>query len=962
MKKNLRKVKLKLQNPLQLGSNDQSNSKPNTPVSLTFSSSASPSSSSYGYTSPGFRTDTFPVTGNSGFANEDFGSPSPSLDSSLNSPSLPTPSSDDRSQCGNYFHLVSKTESGSPHKDLFQSGSGFYPLDDIGVPMDLSEKSHTYPVSTLPHSSASSQPKIRPSTSMSSASSFQQYNVDTSSSPNSLPLSNDLVLRKSEGLDLYSLYERISFLFSHINYSFKSGELNHLPYYVHSVQRELFSLFHSTGIFYLLLQYAPGGSETGSSIYVFFERLFPHLSRLALLADIKNGNFTRGTLIPMLSSCTEKLFYILQSFMITCANNSSYLQLYTNSIAFIEGIPSAGNWSGNGLLNSANSTRFLSSAATLSSLDTYLYFLFQICSESMEKLKGETSNVDDDLIDDICYPIINQCKEVLNYIEKWNLSTITDSSNENILRSFFTKKQICYDLTGEVTCFFQELNLESVDKQFIIMRIASIASNFQQLFELMFTLVKGQAFADCENADFLCNNFQNSFVDESYEPEVLELYQNIDSPSEISRSSDYTAISSSSRESFTIWRWSRRLSTLLDDISDEPLIYNDNKLRGGTLSSLVNYLIANVHMDKEFRHIFLLTYKSFVTANELLALLIMKFHSTIPLGITEDKLRIWKKKDLIKKKNICTVINLWVQKYFAEDLNSKRVLVCLSELNTFIRDFVIPSFHIGTVILEEIDNLWKESEVPELINQVATLNVFAYSPKDFAVQATIIEFDCFKSIPTSEWINKRWLDHRSCSAIRDSINFSNCFTFWIINCILERRNVKARVFVISYFIQVAYECLAIHNFSTLIAIVSALNSAPVYRLRAAYKLVSAEDMNKLKGLQEVVESKKNFVAYRTLIKQIELPCVPFLGVFLSDLTFIDEGNSEIIDGFPHLINFSKRQRICSVVDEICYYQSVFYNYIENERFTNTIRRHCRCVNQDLSDLFDKSLSIEPRGS
>ncbi|EPY53906.1 exchange factor Cdc25p-like protein [Schizosaccharomyces cryophilus OY26] len=961
MKKNLRKVKLKLQNPLQLGFSDQSNSKPNTPVSLTFSSSAasaSPSPCSNGNFSPGFRTDPFTVA-HFGYANEDFGSPSPSVDSPLNSPSLPTPSSDDRNQCGTYFHPVSKTESVRSHKGLIRSASDPYSVDDFAATMFPNDKLHT---STVPQSTTSNRPTLRPSTSMSSSSSFPQYNPDSSFMTSILPLSSDLALRKSEVLDLYSLYERISFLFSHIFHCLNCAELKHLPFYVNSVQRELFSLFHSTGIFYLLLQNTSRGSETGNSFFVFFERLFPHLSRLALLSDLKNGNFTIGVLIPMLGSCTEKLFYILQSFMITCANSSFFLQHYTNSIAFVEGTPSAGNWSGNGLTNSTNSTRFLSSAATLSSLDTYLYFLFQNCSESMEKLKSQIVKVDDDLIDDICYSIINQCKEVLNYIEKWDLSAVSEISNENILQSFFIKKQLCYDLTGELACFFQELTLGNVDKQSIVMRITGVALSFQQLFGYMYTMVKGETFASFDKTDFLCKKFQSYFVDDSYEPEVSGLFKNGDNPSEISRSSGYTAISNNSKESFTVWRWSRRLSTLLDDISDEPLIFNNNKLRGGTLSSLVSYLIANVHMDKEFRHVFLLTYKSFVTANELLALLIMKFHSTVPLGISEDKLAIWKKKDLIKKKNICTVINLWVQKYFAEDLNSKRVLVCLSELNAFVRDFVIPSFHIGTVILEEIDNLWKESEIPEPVNQVATLDVFSYSPKDFAVQVTIIEFDCFKSIPTSEWINKRWLDHRSRSAIRDSINFSNCFTFWIINSILDRKNIKARAFVISYFIQVAYECLAVHNFSTLIATVSALNSAPVYRLRAAYKLVSLEDTNKLKGLQEIVESKRNFVAYRTLIKQIELPCVPFLGVFLSDLTFIDEGNPEIIDGFPHLINFSKRQRISSVVDEICYFQSVFYNFVENDRFTNSIRQHCQNVNQDLSDLFDKSLSIEPRCS
>ena len=47
----------------------------------------------------------------------------------------------------------------------------------------------------------------------------------------------------------------------------------------------------------------------------------------------------------------------------------------------------------------------------------------------------------------------------------------------------------------------------------------------------------------------------------------------------------------------------------------------------------------------------------------------------------------------------------------------------------------------------------------------------------------------------------------------------------------------------------------------------------------------------------------------------------FLGVFLTDLTFIEEGNPDKLGG---LINFKKRLYVYNVLNEIQNYQKVFF--------------------------------------
>jgi hypothetical protein len=61
---------------------------------------------------------------------------------------------------------------------------------------------------------------------------------------------------------------------------------------------------------------------------------------------------------------------------------------------------------------------------------------------------------------------------------------------------------------------------------------------------------------------------------------------------------------------------------------------------------------------------------------------------------------------------------------------------------------------------------------------------------------------------------------------------------------------------------------------------------------------------------------------RDVLSQSAPPCIPYLGVHLSDLTFIEDGNPDAIRG---LINFTKRRFLFRVISEISRYQQNAYN-------------------------------------
>lgn len=87
------------------------------------------------------------------------------------------------------------------------------------------------------------------------------------------------------------------------------------------------------------------------------------------------------------------------------------------------------------------------------------------------------------------------------------------------------------------------------------------------------------------------------------------------------------------------------------------------------------------------------------------------------------------------------------------------------------------------------------------------------------------------------------------------------------------------------------------------------------------------------------------------------PCLPFVGVYLTDLTFIEEGNRDLLAG-TQLINFAKHRRTAAVIAEVQRYQLQPYNF---ERVEAIAKFLSNLPSEDDETCYEKSLEIEPRG-
>lgn len=96
------------------------------------------------------------------------------------------------------------------------------------------------------------------------------------------------------------------------------------------------------------------------------------------------------------------------------------------------------------------------------------------------------------------------------------------------------------------------------------------------------------------------------------------------------------------------------------------------------------------------------------------------------------------------------------------------------------------------------------------------------------------------------------------------------------------------------------------------AFIAALNTAAVSRLKWTKKELSKKTQDTLLDLEKFMSNELNYKAYRSSISNVTEACVPYLGVHLSDLIFIEEGNSKFIEN-SNLVNFEMCQQVSDVI-------------------------------------------------
>ncbi|KAL1835647.1 hypothetical protein VTJ49DRAFT_6295 [Mycothermus thermophilus] len=403
-------------------------------------------------------------------------------------------------------------------------------------------------------------------------------------------------------------------------------------------------------------------------------------------------------------------------------------------------------------------------------------------------------------------------------------------------------------------------------------------------------------------------------------------------------------------------------------------------VKGGSLIALVEQLTRHDKLDANFNSTFLLTYRSFTNARELFELLVKRFTTQPPEGLSQADFELWRDKKLKPIRfRVVNILKSWVDSFWMEE-NTDETRALIRDIYNFVKDAVKTADTPGAgpllAIVEQrlngkdlaarrmIQTVNQNAPPPIMPKSMKKLKFLDIDVVEFARQLTIIESRLYAKIKSTECLNKTWQkkvpegEPEPAPNVKALILHSNQMTNWVAEMILSQTDVRKRVIVIRHFVSVADKCRMLNNFSTLTSIISALGTAPIARLKRTWDQVPQRTSSTLEVMRKLMASTKNFGEYREALHAANPPCIPFFGVYLTDLTFIEDGIPSVIKK-TNLINFAKRAKTAEVIRDIQQYQNVAYSLQPVPELQDYILSNMQAAG-DVHEMYEKSLQIEPR--
>ncbi|XP_018422034.1 PREDICTED: rap guanine nucleotide exchange factor 1 isoform X2 [Nanorana parkeri] len=261
-------------------------------------------------------------------------------------------------------------------------------------------------------------------------------------------------------------------------------------------------------------------------------------------------------------------------------------------------------------------------------------------------------------------------------------------------------------------------------------------------------------------------------------------------------------------------------------------------------------------------------------------------------------------------------------------------------------------------ILEKVDNKRMQSHCNSAMRPLAARGVAArpgtlhdFHSHEIAEQLTLLDAELFYKIEIPEvllWA-KEQNEEKSPNLTQFTEHFNN-MSYWVRSIIMLQEKAQDRERLLLKFIKIMKHLRKLNNFNSYLAILSALDSAPIRRLE--WQKQTSE------GLAEyctLIDSSSSFRAYRAALSEVEPPCIPYLGLILQDLTFVHLGNPDHIDG---KVNFSKRWQQFNILDSMRRFQQVHYEIRRNDDIISFFNDFSDHLAEEA--LWELSLKIKPR--
>jgi hypothetical protein len=441
---------------------------------------------------------------------------------------------------------------------------------------------------------------------------------------------------------------------------------------------------------------------------------------------------------------------------------------------------------------------------------------------------------------------------------------------------------------------------------------------------------------------------------------------------------------------------------ILETTYAHELVYNkEGQITGGSLPALVERLTTHdTTPDAVFTTTFYLTFRLFTTPLEFAQALIDRFEyigESNSIGVPV-RLRVY------------NVFKGWLESHWQSETDSPTLglvvdfargslMTALPPAGRRLVDLCgkVADLRDGTLVPRLVSSLGKTSTsvtvfsdamipVPNVSkSQLSSLrasriggaqcSILDFDPLELARQFTIIESRIFCSIGPEELLGLEWTKKGESRAlnVRAMSTLSTDLTNLVADTILQLEEPKKRAVIIKQWVKISMKCLELNNYDSLMAIICSLNSSMVLRLKKTWELVSVKTKGRLEELKSIVDVGKNYAVLRTRLQNHVAPCIPFVGIYLTDLTFVDVGNQTTrqLPGSESngarttrsVINFDKHTKTAKIIGQLQRFQ-VPYRLAAVPEMQEWMEAHFQRVRNseqaNVQTFYRRSLLLEPR--